>query len=52
MVGFIIGILFSYVIISSYIFYRIIKRIKNMKVTEEDIENYLLDNFLEVDTDV
>lgn len=46
MLYFIIGVLFTYSLVSSYLIYRFYYLYKK-KITDKDIENYLLNNFLE-----
>lgn len=51
MLMFIFGLLFMYCIFSSWLVIKLYQKNKK-KCTKEEIEDYLLDNFLEVETDV
>lgn len=46
MLYFIIGVLLTYSLVSSYLIYRFYCLYKN-KVTDKDVEDYLLNNFLD-----
>ena len=49
MLYFIFGILISYCIVSTFLVVKLYQKNKT-KCTKEEIEDYLLDNLLEVDT--